>query len=194
MTSSPVSKKRWLLVALGNPEPLPKWSRHSVGLRFAGFLSRKYGFSSCADLNDSVLLEGRIGGGEVFLAMSRCYMNRSGEAVKEALSFLRIDRSNLIVIHDDVDLALGRVKLQHSPGSAGHKGVEDVISALESKQFWRLRIGTWTDRRQKSLTDTRSYVLEEFRNHERDVLEKKVFPQAAWRLAGLINPKLKGCA
>ena len=96
-------------------------------------------------------------------------MNSSGAAVRKAVKRKEIDSKNLLIIHDDLDIDLGEYKLQKGRGAAGHNGVQSVIDALGTKEFWRLRIGIG---RPPEGLDPAEYVLERFTNSELKIIEK----------------------
>ena len=111
-----------LIVGLGNPGKKYQKTRHNVGFRVIdqlGFLSLK----------------------EVILVKPKTFMNLSGKSVKNLLKTYHLKPSNLIVIHDDTDLPLGKIKISKNRGAAGHKGVESIIKEMGTKNFVRLRVG-----------------------------------------------------
>lgn len=141
-----------LLIGLGNPGKKYQFTRHNVGHLVIDFLKKLDGF---------------------VLRKSSVFMNESGREVKKLLDELKIFFDNLIVLHDDVDLKLGQFKLQRGRSSAGHKGVESVIGALGTRDFWRLRIGVG---RPPQGMETEEYVLEEFNQSEQCQIEKLIEP------------------
>ncbi len=119
----------------------------------------------------SEISEGEISGQKVILAKPQTFMNNSGRAVKLLTKRYTIDTKNLIVIHDDIDLPLGKIKISAGRGAAGHKGVESIIKELKTKDFVRFRIGikpVTSNKRQE--TRTEKFVLEKFSKDE----EKKL--------------------
>lgn len=105
--------------------------------------------------------------GGLFLLKPQTGMNSSGKAVKRGVEKRGIDLDNLLVIHDDLDIELGKYKLQKGRGTAGHNGVQSVIDSLGSKDFWRLRIGIG---RPPANADPTEYVLEDFTKNELRIL------------------------
>jgi len=100
-------------------------------------------------------------------------MNDSGSAVLKASSFYKITSNNILVVHDDLDIALGEYKVQKGKGAAGHHGVESIIESLGTKDFWRLRIGTDGPLRKK-VNDDAKFVLEKFTKEELSVLDRNL--------------------
>lgn len=141
-----------LLIGLGNPGKKYQFTRHNVGHLVIDFLKKLDGF---------------------VLRKSSVFMNESGREVKKLLDELKISFDNLIVLHDDVDLKLGQFKLQKGRSSAGHKGVESIIGALGTKDFWRLRIGVGAP---PQGVETEEYVLEKFNQGELDQIKSSIEP------------------
>jgi len=111
--------------------------------------------------------KGKIAGKNVLLAMPQTYMNLSGNAVRELLAFFKADINNLIVVHDDLDLPLGTIRLKTGGGNAGHKGLESIVENLGSSDFMRVRIGIG---RPADKARIESYVLEQFERKEEAIV------------------------
>ena len=142
-----------LIVGLGNPEKKYEKTRHNIGFRIIDELESL----DCARDENICLLK------------PDNYMNNSGKAVQEYLNYYKISVSNLIVIHDDIDLLFGDVRVSTNSSSAGHKGVQSIIDELKTQNFCRIRIGI----RQDTITkkqDTSDFVLKNFSKAE----EKKL--------------------
>ena|SRR3989338_82391 len=125
------------VVGLGNPGEEYKQTRHNAGrLALEYFAKKNYfpGWQKNSNLQSIVSLGGS-GKEKVMLVLPETFMNNSGKAVKN------LSAKNLIVLHDDIDVPLGKFKISFGRGSGGHKGVESVIRALKTKNFWRIRIG-----------------------------------------------------
>ncbi len=131
-----------LVVGLGNPGRQYEQNRHNAGFWFVDLLARRYGgeFKVDSKFYGSVCRI-RVDGKECLLLKPSTYMNRSGQSVSSLAKYFKIDVSRILVAHDELDLAAGEVRLKLDGGHAGHNGLRDVISALGSKEFWRLRIG-----------------------------------------------------
>lgn len=149
-----------LIVGLGNPGEKYKSTRHNVGFMVLDSLLRKL-----TRVNDSVWEESRKfnsqiakAGEELVLAKPRSFMNASGEVVFRLMNFYKIPPFGLYLVHDDVDLALGKIKISIDRGSAGHKGVESVMRRVGGKNFVRIRVGVGRDRR----VNTDRFVLAPF--------------------------------
>jgi PTH1 family peptidyl-tRNA hydrolase len=149
-----------IIVGLGNPGEKYSQNRHNVGFILLDTLAKKLGlewdFSS--KLKADICKRDDL----IFLK-SREYMNTSGQPVSSAVSYYKISASDLLVIHDDIDLPFGEVKMQFASGSAGHKGVESIISNLGSKEFWRIRVGVGRPTNAQPVED---FVLSNFSDEE----------------------------
>lgn len=132
-----------LIIGLGNPGPEFDRTRHNVGREILHLLQKKEGFSDFTldKKYQALVSEGRIGTEKIMLLLPETFMNRSGGAVAKAAQFFKIKPAHIFVLHDDSDIIMGKTKLAFGRSSAGHKGVESIIRALKTKDFWRFRIG-----------------------------------------------------
>jgi len=142
-----------LIVGLGNPGKKYEKTRHNIGSRIVGELE---------SLNLS----------NVILAKPTTFMNDSGRAVKILNTKYRIQNTNLWVIHDDIDLPLGKIKIVKNRGSAGHKGVESIIKELGTKNFNRIRIGICPEAGKPKQVD--KFVLQNFTKKEEKILKEVI--------------------
>jgi PTH1 family peptidyl-tRNA hydrolase len=113
--------------------------------------------------------EGRIAGRRLLLALPQTYMNRSGEPVRRLLSFADADPGALLVVHDDLDLPLGRLRLRRGGGAGGHRGIASILEHLGDASFDRLKIGV---SRPPEGVPAEAYVLQEFTPGERQILDE----------------------
>jgi PTH1 family peptidyl-tRNA hydrolase len=150
-----------LLVGLGNPGPGYAGTRHNVGFRVLDALASRHGIAIHSESFAGHFGQGVILGTEVGLLKPMTFMNRSGGAVTAALSALpQLEFArDLILVYDDLDLPFGRLRLRARGGAGGHRGVADVIDALASSDFARLRFGIG---RPPDAGPTIEHVLEEF--------------------------------
>jgi len=156
-----------LIVGLGNPGPRYVRNRHNVGYQCVKRMAQRYGLTSGKVMFKAYLTSGQIAGVKVILARPLTFMNLSGQAVRPLLHWYRIDLSDLLVIYDDLDLPLGRIRLRKKGGAGGHRGVRSVIETLGTQAFPRLRIGIGRPVR----GDPRDYVLSDFTPDELAVME-----------------------
>ena len=160
-----------IVVGLGNPGSAYSQSRHNVGFQCIDELSKK-----CAipikDKNRHVLLgHGLVDGKEILIAKPRTFINRSGEAISYLLTRFQIPIQDLIVIYDDMNLPTGKIRIRHSGSSGGHNGIQSIISAINSHEIQRVRIGI--GRPPEGVGDI-GYVLGKFTADENKLIEEAV--------------------
>ncbi len=152
----------WIFVGLGNPGRQYRFTRHNAGWMAVEEYARKKGLRWLG--RDSFVY---AQGDDFVLVKPVTYMNLSGKAVKQAFSLWGEDREKLVVIHDDIDLPLGSVKLKLGGGTGGHRGLESVMEAMGTSVFGRIRIGINIGFKPAKLAD---FVLQEFGEEEREPL------------------------
>ncbi|MCH9720603.1 MAG: aminoacyl-tRNA hydrolase [Actinomycetia bacterium] len=154
-----------LVVGLGNPGPRYAKTRHNVGVMVAEVLAARAGGAFTVHKRSGAeVLTGRLGHRPVILAKPRCYMNESGRQVGPLAKYYSVPAANVIVIHDELDIDFGRVRLKLGGGEGGHNGLRSVANALGSKNFQRVRIGIG---RPPGRKDPAAFVLEPFTSAER---------------------------
>ena len=129
-----------LLVGLGNPGPRYAGHRHNVGFMAVGEIARRRVFSSWRERFNGEVAEGHLGGERTLLLKPMTFMNESSRAVGEAVRFLKIPLERVVVFHDELDIAPGRVRMKKGGGAGGHNGLRD-IDAHVGKDYRRVRIG-----------------------------------------------------
>lgn len=152
-----------LLVGLGNPGPEYQGHRHNIGFMALGEIARRYGFPSFRGRFQGRTSDGLIAGERVLLLMPETFMNRSGQSVGEAARFHKIDPALIIVFHDDLDLAFGKVKIKQGGGHGGHNGLRD-LDAHVGPDYWRVRLGIGHP---GDKARVHGYVLSDFAKSER---------------------------
>lgn len=164
-----------LIIGLGNPGKRYQDTRHNVGWIIVDALAEKLGGGEWTTASDfeSMLLETRSGSEKVLLAKPTTFMNNSGRAVQALLSYYKLDPTDLIVVHDELDLPLGTVRTRLGGTSAGHNGVGSLIHHLGTDQFWRVRVGIETDHPQR-INDPAGFVLAAFSPDEQALLDRVV--------------------
>jgi PTH1 family peptidyl-tRNA hydrolase len=130
-----------LLVGLGNPGARYARHRHNIGFMAADAIARAHGFGAWRNRFSSLVSEGRLGGERVLLQKPQGYMNLSGHAVAEAARFYKIPPGDIVVCHDEIDLAPGKVRIKTGGGVAGHNGLRSIAGQLGSPDFRRVRLG-----------------------------------------------------
>jgi len=146
-------------------------TRHNAGSIVVDDISNAFGIALDKNRRHIRFGRGNIGGSDIILAQPMAFVNRSGLPVQELAHFFKIPSADLIVIHDDIDLVYGRLKVKARGGHGGHKGIESIITALGSDEFPRLRIGVG---RPVGQTGVVQHVLGRFSADEMPLLEKIV--------------------
>lgn len=164
-----------LIVGLGNPGARYEGSRHNIGFLVLDRLAAAHHILISTKRFKAILGKGWIDSQEVVLLKPMTFMNLSGEAVKKALLFFHSGPEDLIVIHDDLDLSLGRLRFKVRGGDGGHLGVRSIIESIGASSFLRLKVGI--GRPFKGM-DPAEYVLSDFEIAEQLCLER-VLDQAA---------------
>ncbi len=157
-----------LMVGLGNPGSRYCKTRHNIGSMVVDLISKRRGIPIKKNRGDALIGEGRLWGDELILVKPLTYMNRSGPPVKRLMDDLGITTDEIIVIHDDIDIEFGRIRIKQKGGNGGHRGVRSVINSLEDDRFLRLRIGIGRPNGEMELSD---YVLNPFSNEQKAGLE-----------------------
>jgi len=129
-----------LVVGLGNPGSRYARNRHNIGFMVAAAIARRYGFPAFRSRFKGELSEGVIAGERRLLLCPQTFMNASGESVLAAMSFYKIPPGEIVVIHDELDLRPGKVRVKRGGGNAGHNGLRS-IDAMIGPDYWRIRIG-----------------------------------------------------
>lgn len=147
-----------LIIGLGNPGPKYQWTRHNAGFMVLDHLSRTMGVSVAKKSFSGLYGEGSWHGDRLLLLKPQTFMNLSGRSAAEALRFHKLTLSDLIVIHDDLDIPFGRVKIKEGGGHGGHNGLRSLMQELGGGGFVRIRIGVGRPVR----GDAADYVLANF--------------------------------
>jgi peptidyl-tRNA hydrolase, PTH1 family len=164
----------WLVVGLGNPGPSYASHRHNVGFVVLDLLARRVGGRFKGHKGRADVLEGRLGGvpgHRVVLARPRSYMNESGGPVASLCAFYTVTPDRLLVVHDELDLPYGDLRLKYGGGDNGHNGLKSLRRSLGTGDYHRLRFGIG---RPPGRTDAAAYVLKDFSATERKDLDYHV--------------------
>ncbi|GAA2535147.1 aminoacyl-tRNA hydrolase [Mycolicibacterium diernhoferi] len=154
-----------LVVGLGNPGPNYAKTRHNLGFMVADILAERIGSGfKVHKKSGAEVTTGRLGGRSVVLAKPRVYMNESGRQVGPLAKFYSVAPADVVVLHDELDIEFGRIRLKLGGGEGGHNGLRSVAAALGTKDFQRVRIGVG---RPPGRKDPAAYVLEPFNSIER---------------------------
>ena len=161
-----------LIVGLGNPGIKYKRTRHNIGFRVLNKFQKENDFPDFkfSKKFNALISKKNIEKEKIILSKPETFMNKSCQTVKKLTTYYSIPFINLIIVHDDIDLPLGKMRISKNRGSAGHKGVESIIKELGKRNFARLRIGI---KNQKSKVETsEKFVLKNFTQEEGKIVEK----------------------
>ena len=159
-----------LIIGLGNPGKAHANNRHNVGFQCLAHFARSHRISLNERKAKAKVGMGDVAGGQVVVAKPRTYMNLSGDAVGRLVPRFGVHLDDLLVICDDLDLPLGKLRIRQHGGSAGHKGVESIIASLGSEEFTRIRIGIG----RPDDGDEVAYVLNDFTAAEKDLIKEAI--------------------
>ena len=158
----------YLIIGLGNPGSRYRKTRHNIGFMVLEKLATRWEVDLKHKSFDALWNRGKIAGENVILAMPQTYMNLSGNAARRLLAYFKVDMNKLIVVHDDLDLPFGTVRLKTGGGNAGHKGLLSIATCLGSGDFMRVRLGIGKPADKSRIE---SYVLEKFETEDSALLE-----------------------
>ena len=177
-----------LIVGLGNPGRGYANNRHNVGFMCLNHFAKVHGIHFDKKQGKARIGTGELAGSKVVVARPQTYMNQSGQAVSRLVRKFNISLDNLLVIHDDLDLSLGKLRIRRGGGSAGHKGVESVTAELGNRDFPRIRVGIG---RPTEITeaDIGTYVLGDFTTEEKQTITG-VIPRVSEAILCLITEGL----
>ncbi|MBU3964553.1 aminoacyl-tRNA hydrolase [Patescibacteria group bacterium] len=155
-----------LIIGLGNPGLKFKNTRHNIGFEILDQIRKNGDFSVWENKKrlKAKICVGEHGDKKLILAKPQTFMNNSGESLKLLTAFYKIPISELWVVHDDIDLEFGKIRIKNDSGSGGHKGIESIISCLGTKDFKQFKIGILN--KKKGKIDTKKFVLQKFTKQE----------------------------
>ena len=162
-----MADERWIIVGLGNPGPEYAGNRHNAGQMVLDLLAERIGARFKAHRTRNDIAEGRLSGQPVTLARPRSYMNLSGGPVAALLGFYKLSPERLVVIHDELDVSFGVVRLKFGGGDNGHNGLRSITSSLGTRDYYRARFGIG---RPPGRMDPAAFVLKDFSAQERKEL------------------------
>ena len=154
-----------LIIGLGNPGREYNNTRHNIGFYYLDLFTNKLNLSYKEKFN-GLYIKTKIRSEDVIFLKPQTYMNLSGESVIKFVNYYKINIEDILVIHDDLDLDLGRIKLKENGSSGGHNGIKNIIENLGSENFKRLKVGI----SKNNLYDTKDYVLSKFNQDELEII------------------------
>ena len=162
-----MSDDLWLVLGLGNPGPSYAGNRHNVGFMVADLLAERVGGRFKAHKGRADLVEARLAGVRVLLAKPKCYMNESGGPAASLRDFFKVPVDRIVVVHDELDIPAGTLRLKAGGGDNGHNGLRSLTTSLGSKDYLRVRVGIG---RPPGRQDPADFVLKDFSGAERKEL------------------------
>ena len=183
-----------LIVGLGNPGRGYAHNRHNLGFMCLNHFARTQGIRFDKKKGEARIGSGEVAGNKVVVARPQTYMNSSGQSVSRLVRKFNISLDNLLVIHDDLDLPLGKIRLRQGGGSAGHKGVESITAELGSQDFTHIRVGIGRPTAVEGSTeineaDIVAYVLSDFTPEEKQTITQ-VIPRVSEAILCLLTEGL----
>ncbi len=163
--------ERWIIAGLGNPGPAYASTRHNAGQMVIALLAERMGARFKSHRTRCDIAEGRLAGQPVTLARPQSYMNLSGGPVGALTAFYKVPPERLVVVHDELDVPFGAVRLKLGGGDNGHNGLRSITAALGTRDYYRVRFGIG---RPPGRMDPAAYVLKEFSSTERKDLPLEV--------------------
>jgi len=157
----------WLVVGLGNPGPKYAGNRHNVGFHVLDLLAERAGGRFKAHKGRADVVEGRLAGRRAVLAKPSSYMNESGGPVASLRDFFKVPVERIVVVHDELDIPFGTIRMKRGGGDNGHNGLRSLTKSLGSKEYLRVR---WGIGRPPGRQDPADFVLKDFTAAERKEL------------------------
>lgn len=164
----------YIIAGLGNPGKKYENTRHNMGFIAIDLLAEEFGIKVDKLKFKSLVGEGRIAGQRVLLMKPQTYMNLSGEAIREAVNFYKIEPEELIVIYDDIDIPTGTFRIRKKGSAGTHNGMRSVVYQIQSDQFPRIRVGIGSETKM----DLINYVVGGISKSERELLEDSLVKSA----------------
>ncbi|MCH5185571.1 MAG: aminoacyl-tRNA hydrolase [Oscillospiraceae bacterium] len=165
-----------LIIGLGNPGDNYKMTRHNIGFEVIDYMADRYNVKINKLKFKAIYGECNINGEKVYLIKPQTFMNLSGESVAEFVSFFKVPTRNIIVIHDDISLDAGRMRIRTKGSDGGHNGIKNIIYLLQTDEFTRIKIGVGAPEHKDY--DLADYVLGRFTKDEIPVLEEVIIKTA----------------
>ena len=161
-----------LIVGLGNPGQNYLHTRHNIGFDTIDKFCEPYNLRLLPSLKFKSLINTiSLNGKKIIIAKPQTFINLSGIAIKSIIAYYKINPENVIVIHDDLDIAVGKIKIKNNGSSAGHNGIKNIIQELNSQSFIRIRIGIGKN---KTNYELNNYVLAKFPDDEKILINQSI--------------------
>ncbi|MBI2832362.1 MAG: aminoacyl-tRNA hydrolase [Chloroflexi bacterium] len=184
-----------LIVGLGNPGTHYANNRHNAGFMCVSYFARQHRIAFDHKQSQARIGAGKVAGSEIVVARPQTYMNLSGESVSLLMRKYHVELDDLLVIHDDLDLPVGKTRIRDGGGSGGHKGVDSIIRSLGTRNFPRLRIGIGRpapppNPEEEAEAEVISYVLSDFTPEEKQIIDATI-PRASEAILCILTEGLE---
>ena len=161
----------WVIIGLGNPEIQYQGTRHNLGFRVVDCAAGRWSLGSFKETMGSFVLETEFSLERVLLAKPQSYMNRSGMVTLQLRNHCSGDSPRIVVVYDDFNLPLGKIRLRERGSAGGHNGMESIIEALQTEEFLRLRVGIADENFEENAID---FVLSPFQGDSKALVDEMV--------------------
>ncbi|AVD36792.1 aminoacyl-tRNA hydrolase [Clostridioides difficile] len=176
----------YVVVGLGNPGKKYEKTRHNVGFDVIDILAKEYNISVTKIKHKALIGEGRVGTEKVLLVKPQTYMNLSGETLIDIYKYYKVDLSNIVVVYDDIDLEVGKIRIRKKGSGGTHNGMKSITKCLGSNDFPRVRVGVSKPEVGQDLAD---FVLSRFRKEESDNINEAL-EKAAYAIDSIIRENI----
>ena len=160
----------WFICGLGNPGREYKKTRHNLGFDILDSIVKKNNFQINKEDKNKILFKGNFGNNTCLFCKPMTFMNLSGQVIGKLVNYYKIPKSKIIIIHDDIDLMLGKIKIKTGGGSGGHNGISSIDNSI-GKNYRRIKIGVG---RPVSKEFVSSFVLEKFDKFDREIIDRLI--------------------
>ena len=160
-----------IIAGLGNPGKEYENTRHNAGFMVMDALAEKIGADISEKKHKALCGKGVIGGEKVILMKPQTYMNSSGESIRAAADYYKVDPEDILVVYDDISLALGQLRIRAKGSAGGHNGIKDIIRRLGTEKFIRIRVGVGAKPKDWDLAD---FVLGHFSDSDRKLVDEGI--------------------
>ena len=161
----------FIITGLGNPGAQYHQTRHNVGFDTIDFMAAQYRLTGFKSKHKALISEGILQGEKVLLVKPQTFMNNSGESLREIMDFYKVDSTKLIIVYDDIDLDVGKIRIRQKGSAGTHNGMRSIIQHLNTDEFPRVRIGIGKPPQHMNLA---SFVLSRFISEERLLVNQAV--------------------
>ena len=176
-----------LIVGLGNPTNQYEGTRHNVGFDVIDKMADEYGIGLDVIKHKGMYGKGKINGQTVILLKPMTFMNLSGESVSQVAAYYKVDPSDIIVVYDDINLDVGRLRVRGKGSAGGHNGIKNIIAHLHTEEFPRVRVGVGMKPPRMDLAD---YVLSHFSDEDQKIMDEG-YDKAIKAITLLVNDELE---